>query len=43
LPQFTITEADGLKRSAYGVGMGYFSTAKICKDLDLSADCTAAV
>jgi len=43
LPQLTITEVNGLKRSAYGVGMGHFSTAKICRDLELSAHYTAAV
>jgi len=43
LPQFTITEGNGLKRSAYGVGMGHFSSAIICRDLELSADYTAAV
>jgi hypothetical protein len=38
-----MTEANGLKRSAYGVGMGHFSRAKICRDLERSADYTAVV
>jgi len=38
-----MAEANGQKRSAYGVGMGHFSRAKICRDLELLADYTAAV